>query len=47
MRRPDVLARRIAAKYPGRVAMCCGLAVVVACGQCANGFIERWREMNR
>src|SRR5258705_13364877 len=37
----------VAAKYPGRVAMCCGLAVVVTCGQPADGFIERWWEMNR
>jgi hypothetical protein len=47
MRWPDVPTRCIAAKYPGRVAMCCSLAVVVACGQGANGFIEgRWK-MNR
>jgi hypothetical protein len=37
----------VAAKYPGRVAMCCGLAVVVTCGQPADGFIERWWEVNR
>jgi hypothetical protein len=27
--------------------MCCGLAVVVACGQRADGFVEGWREINR
>jgi hypothetical protein len=27
--------------------MCCGLTVVVACGERTNGFIETWREMNR
>src|SRR5258708_39035632 len=37
----------VAAKYSGRVAMCCGLAVVVTCGQPADGFIERWWEVNR
>src|ERR1700736_4287071 len=47
MRRCYVPAGRIAAKYPGRIAMCCGLAVVAACGQRADGFIERWREINR
>jgi len=46
MRRCDVPAGCVAAKYLGRVATCCGLAVVVARGQCANGFIGVWREVD-
>ena len=47
MRWCDVHAGPVTAKYPGRVGMCGGLVVVVACGQRANGFIKRRRKIDR